>query len=146
MLVLRNFHWSFFPCRAQSTWRTGGVAFSHSQAPSPTSLILQGHEHIPKGHFGKLSALEEQDFTTHFFQNNSAGATRGEISPQTLPWTDSLFPKKGKQRREVSPFDYTAPFLSPLSQGGLWAAAANTLPTMAAFKLFPGATGKQGKH
>lgn len=110
-LVLCGFHWSFFPCWARSVWRTGGVAFSHSQTPPPTPQTLQGHEHISKGHLGKLSFLPWKSrispptfsrTTLQGQQEETWGFFQPQIPPQTLPWTDSLFPRKGKQRKSFS--------------------------------------------
>lgn len=95
-----------------------------------------------------LSALEQQEFNT--FSRTTLQVQREkmwESASSSLKYHPKPFPghipcsPRRESRGEVSIFDHTAPFLSPL-----WGAAANTAPTMAAFKLFPGATGKQGKH
>lgn len=85
MLVLGNFHWSFFPCWTQSTWRTGGIAFSHSQAPPPTSQTLQGHEHISKGTLGNFPlSLGRAGFYHSLFPEQSCRGNESRYENQLL--------------------------------------------------------------
>lgn len=89
----------------------------------------------PQARFRKLhsvpSPFEEQDFITHPLQNSRTG-TQEEIweppssnpkyHPKPFPWKIPCSPRRAS-RGGGSPFNHAAPFLSPLSQGGLWAAA-----------------------